>query len=394
MDNLQSIRIANSHARRGRWALTGVVFGMCQWVGVGPASGESPFAVAVWDYSPAPGQFVRDARFNDPEQAIGPPVGMGITNGNNLSVVTLGGFGGFIVFGFDHLVEDHPLNRFGLDAIVFGNAFWREGDPQRHWAECAVIEISLDANANEIPDDPWYLIPGSHIDDPSNQLTIKTWDDNVSDLGYPPAFASWIPLGLTGVWSTQAFGLPLLVFGSDVVQNPSINPMREGIFGYADYSPTLILGDLNADDAVDDPDIGADAYYTFPDDPLIVGITPGSGGGDAFDIAWAIDPTTGTPANLPGFHFIRITTAVDRVSLQVNEKSAEIDAVSDADIDQTSDVDADKDIDLLDVAELQVCFQRSTAKESACRILDHEPDGFVGPPDAAAMVSRLTGPRR
>ena len=68
---------------------------------------------------------------------------------------TLGGFGGTITLIFDHTVEDDPLNPFGMDAIVFGNAFWHGGDWNSHWAECATIEISLDVNGNSEADDPW-----------------------------------------------------------------------------------------------------------------------------------------------------------------------------------------------------------------------------------------------
>ena len=54
-----------------------------------------------------------------------------------------------------------------------------------------------------------------------------------------------------------------------------------------------------------------------------------SGGGDAFDIAWAVD-SSGNPANLDGFDFIRIATAVDVNMGGLGEASSEIDAVADA----------------------------------------------------------------
>ena len=127
---------------------------------------------------------------------------------------------------------------------------------------------------------------------------------------------------MSSTWTTEAFGLPADPFGSPVVTNPSLDPGVEGIFGYAEYSPTLLLGDLNADHVVDDQTILPEEFYTVPDDPLEVGMTPGSGGGDAFDIAWAIDPATGKSANLPGFDFIRITSAVNVAFVALGEKSA------------------------------------------------------------------------
>jgi hypothetical protein len=357
------------------------------------ARGQSPFASSVVEYSPAPGQFVNDAQYNDPGRALGPPVGGGTHDGNESSVVTLGGFGGRLTLAFDHVVEDHPLNPFGMDAIVFGNAFWLGADFQRHWAECAVIEIALDANENGTIDDEegWYLIPGSHIVDAPAQLATVTWDDD-PDTVLPPEYLSWIPPGQTGTWTTSAVALPEDVFGTLVIVNPAVSPDEEGIYGYADYAPTLVLGDLDGDGQVDDPMLTPEAFYTVPDDPWTSGVTPGSGGGDAFDIAWAIDPVTGRPAGLTGFDFIRFTSPVDVILTYFNEKSPEIDAVADAAPDPFGDCDDDGDIDLRDVAYLQLCFGDGRADGLPCARMDRDADGYVFDADVAAFVARLTGP--
>ncbi len=369
----------------------------------GEARAESPFATRMVGYEPAPGQWVNDAFFNDPDVALGRPYADGFDEIGDSSLVSLGGFGGSIVLGFDHTVEDHPLNPVGMDAVVFGNAFWvaQAGppDPNTHWAECATIEISLDVNANHEADDYWYLIPGSHITEPDEQFLAVTWDDNVDDDTYPPPNAAWIPPDSAGTWTTYAYELPYDVFGPVSVVNPSGDPTREGIFGYAEYSPTVLLGDLNADDIVDDPMMAPEDFHTVPDDPFEVGITPGSGGGDAFDIAWAIDPATGLPADLPGFDFIRLTTAVNAVDFgdpeqpATFEKSAEIDAVADVAPDPFGDVDDDGDLDLVDVAALQACFATVDVTGDACGRMDRQPDGLVDLIDAAGVLSRLTGPR-
>ena len=57
-------------------------------------------------------------------------------------------------------------------------------------------------------------------------------------------------------------------------------------------------------------------------------VTPGSGGGDALDIAWAIDPGNGLPAELDGFDFLRITVGINFVDPLFGEGSSEIDAVA------------------------------------------------------------------
>ncbi|MDX9910669.1 MAG: hypothetical protein RBS39_02430 [Phycisphaerales bacterium] len=305
----------------------------CVLASCSSAMASGPFATRVMEYRPAPGQFVQHPDFNDPSNALGPPVGAGPFAPDNSKVVTLGGFGGSITLGFDHPVVDDPRNPFGMDAIVFGNSFWVGNNPNRRWAEPATIEISRDVNANGLADDPWYVIPGTYIANPPDAQRVSVvWDDLIADATYPPASAAWIPAGFSGMWTTCAFELPLEIFGSiiGVTENPAgLFAEEEGYLGYADCSPTLPLGDLDGDGFVDDPFIAPEVFYTTPDDPFVVGITPGSGGGDAFDIQWAVDPATGTPARLRSFDFIRITTAIDFVSPLFGERSAEVAGVAD-----------------------------------------------------------------
>ncbi|MBL8762654.1 MAG: hypothetical protein JNM07_00105 [Phycisphaerae bacterium] len=294
------------------------------------AAPPSPFATRVLDYSPAPGQRVNDPSFNDPTRALGAPVGGGPYSPNNTKVVTLGGFGGSITLGFDHRILDRRHAAGGLDFIVFGNAFWAGGNPNRRYAEGAIIEISLDANGNGLADDPWFLVPGSHVPSPSTAWYTQIWDDNLADPAYPPYVAGWVPFGRSGTWSTSGYKLPNPPFGaSAVLTNPNgLGATVEGVWGYADLSPTLPLGDLDGDGIPDDPDMEPEDFFTRPDDPRAVGITPGSCGGDAFDIGWTINPLTGLPANLPGFDFIRITTAVNAADPVLGEISAEISGVA------------------------------------------------------------------
>ena len=62
----------------------------------------SPYLSKVYDFCPAPGQFVNTAAWGTPERArsiIGPQELLGEQSG-----VSLGAFGGYIVFKFDHSV--------------------------------------------------------------------------------------------------------------------------------------------------------------------------------------------------------------------------------------------------------------------------------------------------
>ena len=369
------------------WMLaTSLVALACYW----PAHADDPFATRVVEYSPAPGQFVNVAEFNDPSNALGPPSGAGTFEADNSSVVSLGGFGGSITLAFDHTVEDHRANPLGLDAIVFGNAYFVANHVNRHWAECGHIEISLDVNRNGLADDPWYLVPGSHILD-ATQFTSQTWDADTSDAAYPPSNPAWIPPEFTGskeTWSSWAYRLPSAPFDAPVLTNPlGLNSESEGVFGYADFAPTLMLGDWDADNTIEDPTAAADQFYTVPDNPFTVGIDPGTGGGDAFDITWAVDPETWQPADLPGFDFIRITNAVNHIAGALGESSTEIDAVADARPGLLGDADADRDVDSFDYDVFEHCVRlsRSGSLLTECRVMDFDDDGAVALIDFAGF---------
>ncbi|MCO6438772.1 MAG: hypothetical protein J5J06_16885 [Phycisphaerae bacterium] len=357
---------------------------------------QTPFAVEVISYDPAPGQFVNDPELNDPSLALGPPEGGGTFAPAFSSLVTLGGFGGSITLRFDHVVQDHPLNPFGMDAIVFGNAHYVSDNGERRWAECATIEIALDADGSGLIEadrgERWYLIPGSHLHVPDDQRAEKTWDDNPAT-PLPPTLLSWIPPGQTGAWETSGFLLPADIFAMPVVENPSPDPAVEGIWGYAEYTPTLLLGDLDGDNNVDDTSMTPDEFYTVPDDPGRAGLSPRCGGGDAFDIAWAVDPETGVSANIGGFDFIRLTNAADIVIEVIGEKSPEIDAVSDVAPDRFGDCDGDLDIDLADAACFQRCLNHAGPMNAECPFLDDDNDDIVTLVDWSAFVRRLGGQR-
>ncbi|MBX3405569.1 MAG: hypothetical protein KF869_02295 [Phycisphaeraceae bacterium] len=300
------------------------------------SAGDSWFATRVMHYAPAPGQFVNQPQYNNPSRALGPPTGGGTISPDNSGVVTLGGFGGSITLGFDRPILDDPRNPMGLDIIIFGNASYVLGDPNRRFAECAIIEVSRDDNHNGLADDAWYLIPGSHLAEPfAASLFTMTWDNDTADPTHGPAQVSWLPPGTPAfpplhTWQTTTHQLPVSIFGiAPVLVNPNGSAAEtEGVWGYADHTPTLLLGDLTGNNLVDDPTLAPEDFYTVPDDPLTVGISPGSGGGDAIDIAWAVDATTGAPANLDRIDFVRITNPVHALLGPVGEWSAEIDAVA------------------------------------------------------------------
>lgn len=270
------------------------------WAGVAllalPVQAEDPWAdevIALQDSGCNTG-------FCTPEKAVGAPVGGGLSQAGLSSLHSVGTAGSYITLKFNAPVTDDAANPMGLDFIVFGNGHWVAGNPQQRWMEPGAVEISADANHNGIADDPWYLIPGSR-GIVSGQLASGIANPT------PPMAGGG---GVTNPNSTDT---------------GSANDNEEYDWGYADMNP------------VDAP--YADNYLR-PDDPFEVGLSEGSGGGDAFDIAWAVDGA-GQPAQLQEFSFIRIHTLVQGNA--VGPITTEIDAV--ADVPPAVDSDGDGVLD-------------------------------------------------
>lgn len=357
---------------------------------------DSPFAVTVWAFTPAPGQFVNSPAFNDPCRALGAPVGGGTLGPDNTKIVSLGGFSGTITLGFNRPVINDPRNRQGLDVIVFGNAHYVAGNPNRRWAEAATIEISRDTNHNGVPDDAWYLIPGSHFVSPPAPpppVFSQTWDDNTGDLTFPPSNPLWLPPGRHGQWTTSGFRLPADPFESGpVLNNPNGGgAVTEGVWGYADCTPVLALGDTDGDNIPDDPSISPEDFYTLPDDPLAVGVTTwldgGGGGGDAVAIDWAVDPATFAPPTPPldAFDFIRITTGAVFIHPQLGEISAEIGGVADVRPALLADWNADGVVNSTDVS--LYINDWFAAQSTGSIVPDVDGNGVVNSTDVSTLIN-------
>lgn len=306
---------------------------LCAFSASTGAWGEDPWADAVAAHhaiDPNPG-------FNAPEKALSEPTGGGAYAADNSGVHSIGIAGSYIVLKFNTAVTNDPNNFMGLDCIVYGNAFWTGGNPQRRWAEPGLIEISEDVNSDGVPNDPWYVIPGSRA---LPQSVAATGIPNPT----PPLVAAG---GVLNPNSTDA--------------NPN-NDLVEFDWGYADSTPTQKKYLDN---------------YVRPDNPFEVGLTPRSGGGDAFDIAWAVDGS-GQPANLARFHFIRIWTLVQ--GSVAGAITTEIDAV--ADVAPQIDVDGDG---ILDEYEMRVAGTDPARAESTVLALE------IPPQDGGSPAGTLLG---
>lgn len=225
-----------------------------------PNESSSKYSVVVYDYTPAPGQFIN-------EKAIG-----GMTSDitvmedacrwaqnrlDNRLFVSLGGFGGYIVVGFDHSILSSNGD---YDFAVAGNAFLSDNGASN---EPGIVYVMQDANGNGLPDDVWYELRGSEYDSrnttknysvtyrrPAAPKSDVEWTDNLGNSGhidYLPSFHKqdyYYP-----AWIAQdSYTLSGTCLESRNVCNPATGfwSNNEYAWGYADNmgADNISIGDL------------------------------------------------------------------------------------------------------------------------------------------------------
>lgn len=281
---------------------------------------QSRFVTNVLEYKPAPGQFI-----NTP---FGYPSSAQSLIGGVSGTLSLGAFGGYVVVGFDHTIENHPDNPYGVDFTVFGNASPNSSEP-------AAVYVMKDVNQNQWPDDIWYLLAGSdyYFSTSSNpyQVTYTNpsslsaadvpWTDNFGNSGMIAANSfhtqPYYPLNDSfPEISYQQYSLKgLLVQPRMDSSNPAFVAVHVCPFGFADNSPRNF-----------------NSTGWEPNNPYTSDIE--GSGGDGFDISWAVD-SEGISVDLDGIDFIKIQTAVNESAGWLGELSSEIMGVVDIAPDAT-----------------------------------------------------------
>lgn len=265
-------------------------------VGITPTS--SKYISKVFEYLPAPGQFINEAAVGSLAQA---QKLIGSTN----NLLTLGGFGGYVIFGFDHSVN----NQTGNDLAIYGNPI----GGTTPFSEPGIVMVSQDKNGNGLPDDEWFELAGSEYNDPSTiknyEITYKnpkayanvTWTDNQGRSGsvdintfhkhnYYPEFAP----------DQESITLKGTLLRSTWGKNGSIFINSAFAWGYTD---SWSMGD----------DYQNNKY-------------------NGFDISWAVDKI-GKKVDLKTIDFVKVYTAQnEKGNALLGEISTEIKGATDLNI--------------------------------------------------------------
>ncbi|MCA6066787.1 cell surface protein [Chryseobacterium sp. RG1] len=276
----------------------------------------SKYISNVFDFRPAIGQFMNEI----PEYINGDTSDKMLQKakaslvGENSSMISLGGFGGYVTFGFDHTIP----NMDGRDFKILGNAFWGNdaNEPRSGSCEPGIIMVAYDRNKNGKPDeDEWYEIAGSEY---FKNTTVKNytityykpnenktpvpgsdfwqtdveylkWEDNLGNSGYKTKNTfhaqSYYPQWLSGT-SYALTGTKLLNNFYDQSGTGAYWVGKSYDFGYADNAP-------NNDEASN------------------------------IDISWAVD-RNGKYVKLPGIDFVKVYTGTNQEAGWLGEVSTEV----------------------------------------------------------------------
>lgn len=270
---------------------------------------RTKYIAEVIEYVPAPGQFIN-------KEPLGHPASASSIIGGTTGGLSLGAFGGYVVFRFEEPVVNHPDNPFGIDFILFGNPFAQFSEP-------GLVSVMKDENGNGIPDDTWYELAGSdHFFSTTKKNSRVTYhnpgEETASDVYWED------DLGQTGYVKTVSFHQqPYYPLTSLFPSVDSVSYTLSGtrIAGHLDFSnPAMIQSHPRAFGYADNRVRGA-APWHVPANPYSREVT--NAGGDGFDIGWAVD-SLGNYVDLDTIHFVRVHTAMLANAGWLGEISTEI----------------------------------------------------------------------
>ncbi len=231
---------------------------------------------AAIDYNPAVGQFVRrkDVENGELDFLLKPTTWYD-------KYLSLGGFGGYVTFKFKEPINNATNNPYGIDFLVYGNAFEYANNST---PELGNVLVSKDGKE-------WYTLAGSRhyelMTDWNREATLKN--------------------------GSKINAVLLAKTGENKIQDIAPN----AIFGYADYHACS-----EVENAQEEHTITGIAGNPYSKEHI-------KNIGDGFDLSWAVDKD-GKPIELDNIQYVRVQTAVDIAGKgsNIGENSVEIGTLS------------------------------------------------------------------
>jgi len=267
---------------------------------------SSPNAVQVYSFLPAAGQYVNE---NYTAQTMEEACAYALARMQENLYVSLGGFGGSIVVGFDHSIENDGDYNFAVKNTIYSN-----------YSEPGVVWVMQDENGDGLPNDTWYELKGAEtgFDGTLQDYAVTyyrpdapgkpvSWTDNRGGKGSVDYLVQY---------HKQDFYYPLWVKeDSYTLRGTRLEARNYDQSGRGVYwiNPDYAWG-------------YADNYS--PIDMLPERATGATAGCNHFRISDAVT-YDGQPANLQYIDFVKVQTALNAKSGWLGELSTEICAVID-----------------------------------------------------------------
>ena len=277
----------------------------------------SPYIASVLEYCPAPGQFINEMPRYEPGDTYADILRKceeSITGTNDV-MISLGGYGGYVTFAFDHTVMNVPGQK---DFQIWGNAFYELTNPDERGgsAEPGIVMVSYDTNCNGLPDDMWYELAGSEYHKPTTvrgysityrrpdpaHVPVEDDDGYLDDLEYIP-------------WTDSRGNAGFIA--KNIFHNQSYYPL------WTDADELTFTGTLLPPNGIDVSGIGR-YYILYAFDWGYVDNHPNDFADlNSFDIGNAVD-FAGNPVSLPGIDFVRVYTGLNQYCGWLGETSTEL----------------------------------------------------------------------
>ena len=275
----------------------------------------SPYISRVVEYNPAPGQFVNTMPMYEAGDTYATMLQKAeeSISGTNNTLISLGAWGGYVTFGFDHSVVNMPDE---MDFIIEGNAFLSSATQKGGSSEPGIVMVSVDVNQNGKPDDPFYQLAGSEY---HNLATIHQYA-----LTYHRTPADHKPEGEKKSPITDS------VYIRWTDNQGEEGYVKKNTFHTQDYFPLWLKDSTltftgsclpdNAYDASSNDTYWVQNFYEQgyadcnPNDSIHL---------NSFDISWAVTDD-GRPISLPCADFVRVYTGVNQECGWIGETSTEI----------------------------------------------------------------------
>ncbi len=251
----------------------------------------SAYITAVYEYTYAPGQNASNAKITDSTNFIGEPKA-------DKGWLYLGGFGGYVIAGFDHNV----INGDGADFEVYAL--------QGASPEPAVVYVMDDTNSDGKPNETWYELKGNQFENSKRNYWVKYYRA-VSD----SANITW--KDSNGIKGELKSG-----FGSEY---------SSAWWWQATTADSIQFSGTRLPDAFDNISTNNTEYWVVPHDRFTWGYAENvfgtdyetTSGGNKLDISNAVD-SLGKAVHLDHIRFIKVQSAVFQQAGWLNEVSSEI----------------------------------------------------------------------